>query len=96
MMGFFDSAGKTYLINDGCQKAVDIAIITSCANGSNIHLWQYHGGSNQEFTLYNDIIYNPTCNTAIDNYANLNNNGNNIISYDINLTTAQQWVIEYV
>ena len=90
-------AGKTYLINHGCHKAVDIsASHGNCADGNNILLWEYHGGSNQQFNRYNDIIYNTGCKSAIDNSYGQSLNGNNIISYDINLTTAQQWAIEYL
>jgi len=92
-----DPSGNTYLINHGCTKAVDISQDHGgCGDGANIHLWTYHGGSNQQFNRYNDIIYNKGCNSAIDNSGRGSRNGNNIISYDINLTTAQQWAIEYL
>ena len=86
--------GKTYLINAGCHKAVDINR-GDCGNEVNIFLWQYHGGSNQEFKRYHEIIYNPKCRTAIDNSYGRTNNGNNIISFQINFSSPQQWEMVY-
>ena len=87
--------GKKYLINAGCHKAIDI-YEASCSDGSNIILWTYHGNSNQEFKTYHDLIYNPSCRTAIDNSGKGSHNGNNIQSYRINFTEAQEWEIKYI
>ena len=88
--------GKSYLVNAGCHKVVDIAR-GNCATGANLHLWTYHGRSNQVFKRYGDILYNPTCQTAIDNSYNRSYNGNNIQSYWYNpYTPAQQWSIEHM
>ena len=90
-----DPNGNKYLINAGCHKAVDI-YEASCNDKANIILWGYHGGSNQQFKTYHDLIYNPKCRTAIDNSHQGKHNGNNIHSYRINFTVAQEWEVRYV
>ena len=87
--------GNTFLINAGCNKALDINQ-SDCNNGSNILLWNYHGGWNQVWKSAGDTIFNPTCQSAIDNNHQYNYNGNNIQSYEINFTDAQKWNIVYI
>lgn len=78
-------------INDKYVWDVDI-------NSSNLHLWERHGGTNQQFIFKPNVlgfytIYCATNGKALDCAYSSKDNGANVWVYEFNDTSAQHWNI---
>ena len=67
-------------------------------NSSNLHLWERHGGSNQQFIFKPNFqgfytIYCANNGKALDCAYSSKDNGANVWVYEFNDTPAQHWII---
>lgn len=91
-------ASGTYTIssNMNINKTVDVYGGNS-ANGTNIQLWDKHGGASQKWTVKYDAFtgfytfINPSSGKALDINGAKTANGTNIQLWDYNNSCAQRW-----
>ena len=67
-------------------------------NSCNLHLWEKHGGANQQFIFKSDAVarYRIYCaqnGKAVDNCNSDQSSGANVWLYDYNDTPAQHWYL---
>ena len=64
-----------------------------------MHIWETHGGANQQFIFKSDgvaryRIYCAQNGKAVDNYHSDQSSGANVWLYDYNDTPAQHWYLK--
>ena len=91
----------TYIIRSlvNSNQVVDIAN-SSTSNGASADMWQYHGGGNQKYSIYQNsdgtyTIVNCASGKALDANKGSSDIGTSIIQYTRTNTVNQKWNIIY-
>ncbi len=89
-------------VGDGGTFMLDVAGKKS-ANGTNIDIYNYNGGSNQQFMItensdgtYNILTRVSNCGSAIEIADASSQSGANVQQWEINDASCQNWILEAV
>ncbi len=74
------------------KKCLDVNA-SGTSNGTQVQLWDCHGGANQQWTLYSDATLRPShaTNKCLDVNNAYTGNGGNLMLYDCHAGSNQRW-----